>query len=74
MKNITLAIDSASLAAGREYAKKRNISFNALVRTLIKQTVKPSSLQQLDEIFRQADRLKTSSGGKKWKREDLYRG
>jgi len=74
MKNITLAIDDASLETGREYARKRNISFNTLVRTLLEQAVKPSSLQWLDEVFRQADRVKPSSKGKKWKREELYRG
>ena len=35
MKNITLAIDETVLQAGREYAKRHNISFNFLVRKLV---------------------------------------
>jgi hypothetical protein len=40
MKNITSAIDEETLVLGRQYAKKHNMSFNALVRKSLEKTVK----------------------------------
>lgn len=73
MKNITLSIDEDILKAGREYAKRHNISFNTLIRRLLKQTVKISSNQWVEEAFKLMDASKANSQGKKWRREDLYR-
>ncbi len=73
MKNITLSIDEDSLKAGREYAKKHHISFNALIRRLIKQTIRKESGQWIDESFKLMDESKANSEGQNWKREDLYR-
>ena len=73
MKNITLSIDEDTLKAGREYAKKHHISFNALIRRLLEQTIKKSSGQWVKESFRLMDEAKANSHGQKWKREDLYR-
>ena len=74
MKNITLAIDEETLVLGRQYAKKHNMSFNALVRKSLEKTVKKSSADWLDDMFEQMDKEKVSSKGKKWTREELYRG
>lgn len=73
MKNITLSLDEDTLKLGREYARLHNISFNALVRRLIDQTVKTSSVQWLEDTFKLIDNTNVSSNGTKWKREDLYR-
>lgn len=48
MKNITLSIDDKTLAAGREYARKRNTSLNALVRVLLEEKI---SLEKRDCII-----------------------
>ena len=72
-KNITLSIDEDTLNAGREYAKKHHISFNALIRRLIKQTIQKESGRWIEESFKLMDEAKANSEGKKWKREDLYR-
>ena len=74
MKNITLAIDDDVLKLGREYARRHNLSFNGLVRRLIEQTVYSSSTAWLSDTFSLMDKNPVSSGGKKWKREDLHRG
>lgn len=74
MKNITLAIDDDVLKLGREYARRHNLSFNGLVRRLIEQTVYSSSTEWLSDTFSLMDTHPVSSGGKKWKREDLHRG
>jgi len=72
MKNITLAIDERSLELGRKYAKKRNISFNALVRKLLQQTIQTKKSDWLEETFIIAEKEKASSRGKKWTREETH--
>ncbi len=75
MKNITLSIDEELLQAGREYARKHRLSFNALVRKLFKQTVNSNKNNWLDETFALMDRLEiTSEAIPPWNRDDLYRG
>ena len=73
MKNVTLSIDEETLKAGRDYAKKHNMSLNALIRKLLKQSVVKSSTQWLTESFKLMDEAKANSKGKTWKREDLHR-
>ena len=73
MKNITLSIDDDLLQAGREYARQHNISFNALVRRLIEQTVAQRQARWLDDTFRLMDKADVKSGNEKWTRGDLYR-
>jgi len=73
VKNITLSIDEETLEAGRDYAKRHNMSLNALIRTLLKQTVVRPSTQWLAESFEIMDKARGNSRGKTWKREDLYR-
>lgn len=45
---------------------------NALIRSLLEQTVKDDSIQWIDECFSLMDRANVHSEGKRWKREDLY--
>ncbi len=73
MKNITLTMDEKVLKAGREYARKHNVSFNVLVRRLVEQTVLSTKDQWLDDTFSLMDTLKVSSENLTWTREDLYR-
>jgi ribonuclease D len=74
MKNITLSIEDDILKSGREYARAHNVSFNALVRKLIEQTVKNNSTSWVDDTFEYIDKNIPSSQGISWKREELYRG
>ena len=73
MKNITLAIDEETLKAGRDYARRHNMSLNALIRNLLRQSVAMSSTQWLTEAFERMDKAKANSKGLTWKREDLHR-
>lgn len=73
MKNITLSIDEEVLALGREYARQHKTSFNALVRTLVEQTVKKSSAQWVEDTFALMDAAEVNSEGKRWEREELHR-
>jgi len=74
MKNITLSIDEDILKLGRDYARTHNVSFNALVRKLIEQTVKKNNTSWLDDTFDYIDKNINSSNGITWTREELYRG
>jgi len=73
MKNITLSMDEKVLKAGREYARKNNVSFNVLVRRLVEQTVLSTKDQWLEDTFSLMDKLKVSSENVTWTREELYR-
>ncbi len=72
MANITISLDEDLLAAGRQYAKNHDTSLNALIRQLIEKNVRPDLQNWLDAGFRLMDRADINSGGKQWKREDLY--
>lgn len=73
MKNITLSMDEKVLRAGREYARRHNISFNVLVRRLVEQAVLSTKDSWLDDTFSLMDTLHVSSKNVTWTREELYR-
>jgi len=72
MPNVTISIDKELLKSGRQYAEKHNTSVNALIRSLLEQTVKRDSTQWVEECFALMDRANASSKGTTWRREDLY--
>jgi hypothetical protein len=74
MKNITLALNEKTIKAGREYARKHNMTLNSLVRKLLDQTVQNNSNDWIEECFSLMDKAKIASQVKKWKRQDLHRG
>jgi hypothetical protein len=73
MKNITLALDEKTIKAGRDYARKHNLTLNSLIRRLIDQTVSNASTDWIEECYSLMDKVKITSTTKKLKREDLYR-
>ncbi|MEW5814154.1 MAG: DUF6364 family protein [Spirochaetota bacterium] len=73
MKNITLALDEKIIKAGREYARRHNLTLNSLIRKLLQQTVLQGSHNWIDESFSLMDKAKVPSIIKKWKRDELYR-
>jgi hypothetical protein len=72
MPNITISVDEKLLKSGREYAEKHHTSVNALIRSLLEQTVRTDSAQWVDECFALMDRAEPRSKSTRWKREDLY--
>ena len=72
MPNITISIEEEILKSGRKYAEKHRTSVNALIRKLLEQTVAYDSTQWVEECFSLMDRANARSGGKRWKREELY--
>ena len=72
MKNITLALDEETLAAGRAYAERHHTTLNALVRDLLARTVHVDRAAAVEEMFRLMDRSPGRSHGKRWTRDELY--
>jgi hypothetical protein len=72
MKNITLAIDEETLAAGRAYAERHQTTLNALVRELLARTVLGDRSAQAAALFAAMDAAPGGSRGKRWTREELY--
>lgn len=72
MPNITISLDKDLLKSGRRYAEKHQTSLNALIRTLLEQSVRPQSNNWLEECFQLMDRTNVNSKGRKWRREELY--
>jgi hypothetical protein len=72
MKNITISVDDETLESAREYARQHRTSINALLRQFLKQTASKKSGDWLQEAFSALKKAGGGSGGKRWKREDLY--
>lgn len=72
MKNLTLAIDEATLKASREYAKRHNTTLNQLVRDLLQHTVAQDQQGGVEELLRFFREHAGNSGDWKWNREELY--
>jgi hypothetical protein len=72
MPNITISLDKDLLESGRRYAEKHQTSLNALIRTLLEQSVRPQSKNWLEECFQLMDRTNVNSKGRRWRREELY--
>jgi len=75
MRNVTIALDEQTLEAGREYASAHHTSLNNLIRELLRRTVVGKSRATwADEFLELAAKSGGDSHGRRWKREDLYRG
>ena len=72
MKNITLALDEDTLEAGRAYARRHQITLNALVRSLLVKTVVADRQAAVREMFRLMDAHPGHSKRQRWTREELY--
>jgi hypothetical protein len=72
MRNITLALDEASLEASRAYAERHQTTLNALIRDLLARTTVTNRQAVVTEMFRLMDAYPGHSRGLRWTREDLY--
>lgn len=74
MRNITLALDEKTIQAGREYARRHNMTLNSLIRKLLQQTVSKGSKDWIQECYSLMDEVKVPRDApRRWKRGDLYR-
>ena len=72
MKNITLALDEATIEAGRVYAERHQTTLNALIRDLLARAVVADRQAIGLEMFRLMDSHPGHSGGRRWTRDDLH--
>ncbi len=72
MPNITLSMPDDLLKKGRLYAQARGTSLNALVRSLLTDTVSEPS-DSIDGIMARLEQSPGNSGGWKFNREELQR-
>jgi hypothetical protein len=74
MKNLTLRIDEKVLESARRIAADRSTSVNAMIREYLEElaTVHDRREQARKEILRLCRESTASSGGRKWKREEIY--
>jgi len=72
MKNITLALDEATIKAGRVYAERHQTTLNGLVRDLLARVVVADRQAIVAEMFRLMDGSPGHSGGERWTRDDLH--
>lgn len=71
MRNVTLTMDDELIEKGREYAQRHGMSFNALIRDLLKRRITQDS-DWVEESFRAMDAADGHSGGKRVRRDELY--
>ncbi len=74
MANLTIAIDDDLLRRARIRALEHGSSVNALLREYLESfagqtSIHKRAVQALDKI---ADRAESGSGGRRWKRDELY--
>lgn len=72
MKNITLALDEATIEAGRVYAERHQTTLNGLIRDLLARVVVADQQAIVAEMFRLMDGYPGHSGGTRWTRDDLH--
>ena len=74
MKNITLAVDEATLDQVREYAAKRRTSVNALVRLHLEQIARNENRAKraMMELRAMSDRSKAELGPITWTRDAVH--
>ena len=71
--NLTLSIDDRLLVRARELARKRGLSLNQMVRNYLEEVTSASAPDSLaSELERLWSESEIDSGGRDWKREDLY--
>ncbi len=71
MKNITLSLPEDLIAKSREYARKRGMSLNELIRKYLKANVSVDSKSTAEKLLEKRRDFKFDTKIT-WKREDLY--
>jgi plasmid stability protein len=73
MKNITISVDEEVLKRARAYAGRHHTTLNQLIRDLLDRTVSTEAgAGEMAEFVLLAGESGGDSGGRRWKREDLY--
>ena len=73
MPNLTISLSERLHKSLRDYARQHNTSVNALLRSMLRNLVgEDRGHDWTEECFRRMDQANGHSGGRTWKRDDLY--
>jgi hypothetical protein len=71
MSVITLALDEKTLEAARRYARRHQVTLDALVRELLVEAVMVDRQTAVAEMFRLMDAHPGNSDERRWDRDEL---
>jgi hypothetical protein len=74
MKNVTLAIDEATLRQARRIAAERSTSLNAMIREFLRELTERDSQadRARQRIYELCEQSTAEVGTKGWKRDELH--
>ena len=74
MKNVTLAIEEATLRKARRIAAERSTSLNAMIRDFLRELAERESQadQARQRIYELCESSTAEVGRKSWRRDKLY--
>ena len=72
MRNITLSFPDDVVERGREYARRRGVSLNALIRDALRRMIETESAQATKAVLEAMDKAGGNSGGRAWTLDELY--
>ncbi len=72
MRNITLSFPDEVVERGREYARRRGMSLNGLVREALRRMIETEERAATDALFTALDAAGGDSHGRTWNRDELY--
>ncbi|TVQ28092.1 MAG: hypothetical protein EA383_01360 [Spirochaetaceae bacterium] len=72
MRNITISFPDDVIRRGREYARRRSISLNALVRDALRREIEREERIATDVLLEVMASAGGRSGVRGWNRDELY--
>lgn len=72
MRNITLSFPDDVIKRGRDYARRRGISLNALVRDALRREIEREEQDATSVFLDLITSTRGRSGGWRWSRDELY--
>jgi predicted transcriptional regulator len=72
MRNITLSFPDDIIKRGKEYARRRGISLNALVRDALRREIEREEQDASGVLLNIIASTGGRSGGWRWSRDELY--
>jgi len=72
MQQLRIEIEDDVLEAYKAYARQRGMSLDELIRSVLARGISPARTDWLEECFRLMDEAGAGSGGRRWRRGDLY--
>ena len=72
MQQLNILLDDQTLALYRRYAETRGMTVEEAIRRALVAKAPLSPESWLEDCFRLMDQARGHSGGRRWRRQDLY--